>query len=155
MRKLISAMLVTTITTVGIFLCGFYGFPPPRDYTMILVSFGIAFSWVTVIFFGSLFLKKPYIYYVSLIAFVALISCMYISINLDPSSEPTALTFVFTAVAAFIIPRIYIPQARDGLLSNIEEAKRPALKNKLLYLFLIEYSVIFLPLLFLTIMPLL
>ena len=155
MRKLLSTTLVITTTTVGIFLYGFYGFSPPKDYTTILTSFGIAFSWVTVIFFWSLFLKKTYIYYVSLIAFVALISCMYISINLDPSSEPTVLTFVFTAVAAFIIPRVFIPQARDGLLSNIEETKRATLKNKVLYLFLIEYSVIFLPLLFLTIMPLL
>ena len=155
MRKLIGAMLVTTITTVGIFLYGFYRFSPPRDYTMILLSFGIAFSWVTVIFFGSLILKKPYIYYVSLVAFVALISCMYVSINLDPSSEPTVFTFAFTTVAALIVPRVFIPQARDGLLSNIKETKRAALKNKLLYLFLIEYGAIFLPLLFLTIMPLL
>lgn len=155
MRKLLSTTLVITATTVGIFLYGFYGFSPPRDYTTILVCFGITFFWVAVILVGSSFLKIFYIYYVSLIALIALISYAFMSINLDLPSRPTAFTFIFTAIAAFIVPRIYIPQARDGLLSNIEETKRAALKNKLLYLFLIEYSAIFLPLLFLTIIPLL
>lgn len=149
MRKLLGIMFVTTVTTVGIFLYGFYGFSPPRDYTTILVCFSITFFWVAVILIGSSFLKNFYIYYVSLVALIALISYALMSINLDLPSEPTAFAFVFTAVAAFIVPRVFIPQARDGLLSNVEEAKRTALKNKLLYLFLIEYGAIFLPLFFL------